>query len=203
MKLSALVSVLLCSFLLFGQKEPVSETLITSDATSITKKDSVKKHSALKAALFSVALPGAGQVYNHIAMPKGQKKAYWKVPLIYAGLGATTYFAITNHQKQKSIKEEYKFREASDFTAINDPDWAQYSNSSLVEMYHTYANNRNWLIIGAGIVYLLQVADAAVEAHFVKFDISEDLSLQLRPKYLQNPYNQGTTIGVTVALKFR
>ena len=60
-------------------------------------KDSVKTHSWKRACLFSAVVPGSGQIYNHIAMPKGKKKAYWKVPLIYAGLGATTYFVVKNN----------------------------------------------------------------------------------------------------------
>ena len=43
--------------------------------------DTVKTHSWKKAILFSAVVPGSGQIYNHIAMPKGKKKAYWKVPL--------------------------------------------------------------------------------------------------------------------------
>ena len=64
----------------------------------------MEKHSVRKAAIFSAVLPGAGQVYNHLAMPKGQKKAYWKVPIIYAGLGATGYFALKNNSL-KSITQ--------------------------------------------------------------------------------------------------
>ena len=55
------------------------------------EQDTTKKHSVKTATILSLALPGAGQVYNHIAMPKGKKKAYWKVPLIYAGV-ALTFF---------------------------------------------------------------------------------------------------------------
>jgi hypothetical protein len=57
-----------------------------------------KAHSAKKASYLSAFLPGAGQVYN---------KQAWKIPIIYAGAGAVTYFAITNYQNSIKFKTEY------------------------------------------------------------------------------------------------
>ena len=71
--------------------------------SSEIKTDSVKVHSAKKASILSAIIPGAGQIYNHLAMPKGSKKAYWKVPLIYAGLGLTTYYLIQNQAIQSDL----------------------------------------------------------------------------------------------------
>ena len=56
-----------------------------------------------KVMIYSALLPGAGQVYNHLAMPKGKKKAFWKVPLIYAGLAGTGYLVLQNNQLRKVI----------------------------------------------------------------------------------------------------
>ena len=44
------------------------------------KNDSI--HSPKKAALYSSLLPGLGQGYN---------KKFWKIPIIYAGLGGSAY----------------------------------------------------------------------------------------------------------------
>ena len=60
--------------------------------------DSVNKHSVKKATIYSAVIPGAGQVYNHLAMRKGKKKAFWKVPLIYTGLAGTGYLVMQNNQ---------------------------------------------------------------------------------------------------------
>lgn len=164
-------------------------SLIVFQATSQEKTDSVlplpkiqdTTHSVKKASILSVVLPGAGQVYNHIAMPKGKKNAYWKVPLIYAGLGATGYLMIQNNIQQKSLKKEYLFREKSKFTEISDPRWQQYDAQGVLTLYEQKLNRRDLFILAFSAVYILQIVDAAVEAHFVNFDISEDLSLRVSP----------------------
>lgn len=153
------------------------------------------RHSIRTAILLSAVVPGAGQVYNHLAMPKGKKKAFWKVPIIYAGLGATGYLLITNQQMTSELKNEYTFRENNE---PGLPQWEAYDQQGILSLYQQYQNWRDFSILGLGLVYLLQVADAGVEAHFVSFDVSEDLSLQIEPCLL----NQQTG-GLRMTLKFR
>ena len=89
----------------------ISACFFSQDTTMLLlPKDTLKIHSPKKAIIYSAIIPGAGQVYNHIAMPKGKKKAFWKVPIIYAGLGATGYFLINNQQAQRSLRTEYDNR---------------------------------------------------------------------------------------------
>lgn len=155
--------------------------------------DTVKKHSVRKAAIFSAVLPGAGQVYNHLAMPKGQKKAYWKVPIIYAGLGATGYFALKNNSLKNQYRAEYDLRK----NGSSPLNFTEYDDDDLLTLYTTARGRRDLFIVGFGVVYLLNVLDAAVEAHFVNFDVGEDLSVSITPTY---GYNTG--VGVNFALKF-
>jgi hypothetical protein len=162
------------------------------DTTSVPK-DTV--HSVKKAMIFSAVVPGSGQVYNHIAMPKGKKKAYWKVPLIYAGLGTTGYFLVKNQLLQKSLKTEYSNRQ--DGNALN-PDWADYDDFGVLTLYNQHLDRRDLSILAVGAIYLIQIADAGVEAHFVRFDISKDLTLNVRPTVL---YNRNP--GLLLSLNFR
>jgi hypothetical protein len=53
------------------------------------------QHSAKKATLYSTVLPGLGQAYNH---------KYWKIPIVYAGFGAMTYFFISNSKSYQDYK---------------------------------------------------------------------------------------------------
>ena len=157
---------------------------------ALVVKDTIKVHSPKKAVIFSAIIPGAGQVYNHIAMPKGKKKAFWKVPLIYGALGTTGYFLVKNQSLKNSLKTEYSNRENG---GLLDEKWSAYDNQGVLTLYDQYLNWRDLSILGVGAVYLIQLIDAGIEAHFVHFDISQDLSLAIEPAYFgQN----------TVGLKF-
>ena len=91
---------------LFSQNKLESDTILV---------DSVKtrKHSPTLATLMSVAIPGAGQVYN---------KKYWKVPIIYAGMGTSIYFALSNHKSYKQYKDAYLTRLDEDETTVDEFD---------------------------------------------------------------------------------
>ncbi len=150
-------------------------------------------HSFKRAMIYSAIIPGAGQIYNHIAMPKGKKKAYWKVPLIYAGLGATGYYAFINNRTKNELRAEYNFRQKG-----NDPNlFPEYDDQGLLSLYATHRTRRDLCIVGFGFVYLLNIVDAGVEAHFVHFDVSDDLSINIEPRFMSN-----NALGVGLTLNF-
>lgn len=160
----------------------ISSSAFAEDTLSVN--DTVKPHSIRRAILFSAVVPGAGQVCNHLAMPKGKKKAFWKVPLIYAALGTTTYFLVNNQQQQRYYRHEYEKRQYLSYGPLcfnYDPSLAVYDDQGILTLYNQYLNWRDLSILAVGAVYLLQLADAGVEAHFVDFDVSEDLSIHIDP----------------------
>lgn len=183
----------LCVFILALSFHLVSLSQEIADTAKVRAKDTI--HSPKKAAFFSAVLPGSGQIYNHLAMPKGKKNAYWKVPLIYVALGGTGYTVLANNRLQRELKNEYKTRLAGN---PGLPEYETYDLDGIEQLYNKHLNRRDLFILGFGAVYLLQVVDAAVEAHFVHFDISEDLSLSLQPAY----FSSGQA-GVTLNLDFR
>ena len=152
-----------------------------------------KKHSIKKAIILSSIVPGSGQIYNHLAMPKGKKKGFWKVPLIYSGIGISSYFLITNQTTQKSLKNEYIARQNGESGNV---EWADLQNNDQVlTLYNQYLSWRDLSIVAVSLVYILQLTDAGVEAHFVNFDISKDLSISINPTIL-NYQNAGIQLSI-------
>jgi hypothetical protein len=164
------------------------------NSSTAINNDSIAFHSPKKAFIMSACLPGAGQVYNHIAMPKGKKKAFWKLPLIYGSLGTTGYFLIKNQQIQRSLKTEYDHRIHGGELANK---WADYDNQGVLTLYNHYSTKRDLSILGFCAIYLLQIVDAGVEAHFVHFDVSDNLSLAIEPSYFGSQ-----TVGFKLDLNF-
>ena len=143
-----------------------------------------------KAVLFSAVVPGSGQIFN--SMHHSQRKnAYWKVPLIYAGLGATAWLIFQNQQTVQSIKTEYSLRQIA---APVDPTWMNYDDLALVSLYDQYARRRDLCILGMGAVYLFQLLDAAVEAHFLHFSVTPNLSMNLQPYVIPRAFGCSATL---------
>lgn len=189
--------VLLCCFLftpffLSAQENSFSDSLINSGVVEDTS------HSPKRATLLSALLPGAGQVYNHLAMPKGKKNAFWKVPIIYAGLGVTGYFAIQNNIEQRRLKNEYNYRVENGEPNPNNQDLLQYDSQGVLLLYQNAERSRDLMIFAFIAVYALNVLDAHVSAHFVNFDVSQDLTLNIRPSL-----QQFNSPGLALTLNFR
>lgn len=162
--------------------------------------DTIPKFSVKKAVIYSAVLPGAGQFYNYLETPKGTKgrnNIFWKVPLFYAAIGATGYFLVKNEATSLSLKREYNYRVTNSGNS-SDPKWINYDSLGVLTLYNKYASRRDLSILTFGISYLFQVIDAGIGAHFVKFDISEDLTLHIRPTILNNK-----TLGVGLSFNFR
>ncbi|MFC2137083.1 DUF5683 domain-containing protein [Bacteroidota bacterium] len=59
-------------------------------------------HCPLKAGLYSAFLPGLGQIYN---------QEYWKLPLVYIGIGVFAYFINYNHVEYLKYLQAYLISE--------------------------------------------------------------------------------------------
>lgn len=147
-----------------------SAVVLSPKDSSLSKTDKKKIYSsARKATILSMVLPGAGQVYN---------KKYWKVPIVYAGLGGFGYmFGFYNSQynvARKYLKAEYD----GDSTTVNDTG---LSGDQLLVYKTKYRKFRDISVIGLAAVYVLNIIDANVDAHLKTFDVSDDLSLEIKP----------------------
>ena len=145
------------------------------------------KPNPAKATWRALVFPGGGQIYNH---------KYWKLPIVYGGFLGCAYALNWNNQMYSDYSQAYL--DIMD----NDPGTASYEDM-LPPRYNVEANkeyltrvfkNRKdnyrrqrdlsiFCFIG---VYLLSVVDAYVDAELSNFDISDDLSVQVRPTTIEN-----------------
>lgn len=161
----------------------------TSSDTVKIKPSHTKKHSPKLASALSAVIPGAGQVYN---------RKYWKVPIIYAGLGGLGYLFM-NSQEQYSYFRKNLINEADgDATTINETPYGQDQLQSEKLRYRKF---RDLSAFGLIAVYAINIIDANVDAHLKTFDVSNDLSLHLNAKPLLTNYNGQFTYNAGIGLK--
>jgi len=192
-----LKSVLTCLlvFFLFGICRLHAQDSLSVQTTS-TQIDSNKlridsKYEPLapsKAAFYSAVLPGLGQAYNG---------SYWKIPLVYAGLGAGVYFYIQNDNEFTKYRDAYKRRLAG---YSDDEFQGRISDQGLIQAQKQFRKNKEISIFFTVIWYALNIVDANVEAHLKQFNISENLSV--KPDYKHNDLGQNANYGLSLNLKF-
>ena len=144
------------------------------------KIDSTKPYNPRIAILRSAIGPGWGQITN---------KKYWKLPIVYGALATTGYIFVRNIKQFKEANAAFK--NASDLNPLNDIEIPEpyYSVRSQPERIKNFRNqvrqNVDYSVLFFVLFWGLNVADAAVDAHLKTFDVSNDLSLQIKPGYSQ------------------
>lgn len=125
-----------------------------------------------RAALYSLILPGAGQLYN---------KKYWKIPFVLAAEGTAIGFLVYN---QRDYNE---WNNALLQISANPQIITEYKGRNTAEVRDrrdSARQYRDYTIVAIAAVHLIQVADAFVNRHLIEFDVSDDLSLDLRVEEL-------------------
>lgn len=199
------------------QKRILRAKSVALDTTAMTQplKDSLqklpknnsllpaKKHSPRKAAYYSLALPGLGQMYN---------KQYWKVPIVYAGFGAVVYFINFNGVRYRDFVGPY----VDSFDPVTGKQLRQEAsvyvrsqgqNRTLTidqitrakDQYRRWRDLNYMLLAGA---WAINIIEANVAAHLKTFDMSDDISLRLEPDAYANPFT-GNVIGTKVVFAFK
>jgi hypothetical protein len=154
-----------------SKKAPVAEGPVKDSLRLVLEK------MPKKAAWGSAIVPGLGQVNN---------KRWWKVPLIYGGFVAFVKSYQDNNAQYHTFLSEVQYRLANNGNPGN-PNYAAYSFDGLVKIKDNFRRNKELSIIGGVVVYAVNIIDAYVDAKFFRFDISENLSLQLKPTLQINP----------------
>ncbi|MDL2227826.1 DUF5683 domain-containing protein [Bacteroidales bacterium OttesenSCG-928-K03] len=183
-----LLMIFFCSSIV-GQTAKVEQTTIPIEVP--------KQHSPKKAGWYSAALPGLGQAYN---------KKYWKIPIVWAGFGATGYFIYANAGPMSKAKAAYIWMSnGSEGEAPNDFVNDYDSPAKLLSVYNSYRSNVELFTVITVAWYALNIIDAVVDAHLTDFDVSDNLSMSVSPFIMPNlgiSPDLSLTSGVTLTIKF-
>ncbi len=147
---------------------PAPRDSATSRQDTAKMLDWRARHQPARATIYSAILPGAGQAYN---------RKYWKIPLAIGGLGVAYWFIQDNNRSFQRYKNAY-------LNVVNGrPDEFNgiYSGDQLRQVADTYHRWRDLSYVAFGLVYALNVVDASVDGYFVRFNVSEDLTLRAGP----------------------
>lgn len=142
---------------------------IINDIIKDTIKSEVSYKSPTKALIMSSILPGLGQFYN---------ESYWKIPIIY-GLSAFFIYEYIDYNK--------KFKDYNTkFEASVTPD-NPYGSYYLKSYREYYRDKRDAFIWYGGFLYLINIADAFVDAHLYNFNVSDNVSIEIK-SYITNNF---------------
>ena len=161
--------------------------------STIALKDTLKKYNPNIAVLRSAIIPGWGQATN---------KKYWKIPLVYGALGITGHIFLKNIKQYKEAKKAYIL--ATDNDPSNDYQIIEpyYSVKDQPERIRIFRNqvrqNVDYSVLFFIAFWGLNVADAAVDANLKTFDVSDDLSLQIKPGYSPMANTNGISLVLNI-----
>lgn len=143
------------------------------------------RYNPRRAGLYSAVVPGMGQAYN---------KKYWKMPIIYGGFIGLGY-GIDFHQKRHK-----QFRiELFDMLKSGEVESPSgFDEDQLRTIVDKARRERDFYLVLTGIWYLLNIADAHIEAHLKEFDLNEKLKLSVDPMLRhQNQFQAGLSINLS------
>jgi hypothetical protein len=193
-KNNLIIVILISLFTLHSFAQQAGELIVSTKDSTTVKPIKIDPLSPARAAFYSAVLPGLGQIHN---------KQYWKVPIVYAGMGAGIYFYTSNNKQYKRYRNVYKRRLAgfTDDEFTNQTTGEQtLSDAALIDAQEFYSKNKDLSLLVTGIFYILNIVDANVSAHLAQFNVNENLSL--RPDFYQNEIDYKPNLGLTLNYKF-
>ena len=154
-------------------------------ADTVIYKNKINILAPAKAAFYSAILPGLGQAYN---------RQYWKIPLVYGGIGAGGYFYIFNNNQFNRFRQAYFDRK----NGLQD-EFPQYSENVLVKAQEYFRRQRDTAMLLTILAYVLNIIDANVSAHLKQWNVNDDLSF----KPVQLPVSQKPAFGIQMTISIK
>ena len=158
-----------------------------------------------QATLKSLMIPGWGQLYN---------RQYWKLPLVAGAFG--TLGVIANYNNVRYTKYRDFYYQVS--PRVEDPSYKPPTTVSvpyedgtirdldinqLKRLTDGFRRNRDYTYIGMVLAWTFNVVDANVSAHLKTFDVSDDISLKVKPTVDYQPFSQSLVSGITLSFNFK
>lgn len=174
-----------------------SDTTRPQPQVQITPPDTAKKNTYPgKVALRSAILPGWGQATN---------KKYWKIPIIYTALGITSYVFFDNINVYREYRFAYAARIKAQAPTLDSTDYnkldALYkliSPESIRAGRDEFRRYIDYSVLVFVLFWGLNVVDAAVDGHLKTFNVTPDLSFQIKP--VINPVMRTAGLGLVFTL---
>lgn len=170
-----------------------SGKVIYSKNGKLIKDSSAKKYNPGIAIRRSAILPGWGQYTN---------KKYWKIPLVYAGIGIPVYLFTKNLKQYKEAKSAFILAtdgDPSNDNLIVEPYYSVRMQPDKIRVFrNAVRQNVDYSVLFFIIFWGLNVADAAVDANLKTFDVSDDLSLRLKGGYSPLANTNGVSIVLNI-----
>ncbi len=172
-------------------KTPKSELEVVSNIEDLNAPYSKPVFSPTKAGLYSAVLPGLGQYYN---------KKYWKIPVVWGALGAGIGVTIYNDKRYRRYRNAF----VSEINGVPH-EFSNYNISNLKEalgrQQDLWKRNRDYAIAATGLIYILNIVDAVVDAHL--YEGRNDPDLAVRPTLIHDEFtDRPSTVGVVLNYKF-
>lgn len=161
---------------------PKSEIEVYADIQDSNAAPVEMKYNPTKAGLYSAVLPGLGQYYN---------KKYWKIPIVWGGIGTGIGITLWNQKQYNRYRDafvaelngqEHEFSEIPGITV-----------EALGRTQDRAKRQRDYAIAVTGLVYILNIVDAVVDAHL--YEGRKDPDLALRPAVIFDEFSRQNSKG--------
>jgi len=143
-------------------------------------------HSVRGARIRSMILPGLGQIYNKHGL-------YWRLPLLYGGLGALIYNLISNGGDYSDFLKESEWRAhgrqgTEPLPVYQGTVITNISDQTIYDFKDQLRRNRDLTAFGIVAVWGINVIDAYVEAKFIhSYTMDQNLSFKVTPQLMSVP----------------
>lgn len=191
--LFSILFLLAISFCYSQEVKPLDSVKTEKEVVADIEKANVKtikKYNPTRAGLYSAVLPGLGQYYN---------KKYWKIPIVWGAVGTGVGIIVYNDKQYRRYRnafiaelngQPHEFDDIPGITATvlgNTQDKAK--------------RQRDYTIAITGLVYILNIVDAMVDAHLA--EQKKDPDLAIKPVIINDDFSKGyAKAGLSLSFRF-